>query len=294
MKEQGLEYNPEHYAALLAERFSHVLQELQPYPNFVTWTRTKDNKKIPLNPTTGRAASTIDSATWTPIDQALDELRKGRGISIGFVFAENDSFTGIDIDHCVLKNDLSPQASEIITLLDSYTELSPSHTGLHIIVKGSIPDGRRKDSIEIYSTGRYFTLTTNHLIGTSDTIELRQSQLDILYASLSEYKPVLETPKAPEHQLFVSDEKVLEKAENARNGASFTALYNGNIAGYHSKSEADFVLILRLLYWCNDDIAQVKRIFLQSGLADEKTLRPTNGTDYLSYTVENALKKRRK
>lgn len=87
---------------------------------------------------------------------------------------------------------------------------------------------------------------------------------------------------------------MLEKAENARNGASFTALYQGNIGGHTSKSEADFELVLRLLYWTNDDTDQVRRLFLGSKLADEKTLRPTKGTTYLDETIDNALKKRQK
>ena len=59
-----------------------------------------------------------------------------------------------------------------------------------------------------------------------------------------------------------------------------------------SKSHADWQLVLWLLYYSNDDVGQVKRLFLTSKLVDEKTLRPTKGTDYLSYTIERALRKR--
>ena len=95
-----------------------------------------------------------------------------------------------------------------------------------------------------------------------------------------------------EYQIFVSDEAVLKKACDATNGKDFESLYNGNIARFTSKSHADWELILRLLYWCNDDVGQVKRLFLKSKLVDGKTLRPTKGTDYLSYTIERALRKR--
>src|SRR5207302_10661701 len=90
-----------------------------------------------------------------------------------------------------------------------------------------------------------------------------------------------------------SDAEVVEKARSARNGESFTALWQGDSTGYRSKSEADFSLVLRLLYWTNDDVAQTKRLFQQSGLYDpEKTDRMTGEHSYLDVTIYNALKKR--
>ena len=80
-------------------------------------------------------------------------------------------------------------------------------------------------------------------------------------------------------QIYVSDETALKKAQNARNGECFTNLYRGTATGFRSKSEADFHLVLRLLYWTNDDVEQVKRLFRRSGLYDEKTDRPTKGMD---------------
>lgn len=155
---------------------------------------------------------------------------------------------------------LTTQASDLITDLWSYTELSPSRTGLHIIVEGSVPEGRRRNGIEVYATGRYFTVTTNHLKGSPDTIETRQTQLDTLYASLTPIQPAKRPMQPEEHHLFISDEKVLEKAQNAANGHRFMQLYNGDMTGFSSKSEADWELVLRLCYWTNDDVEQVKRL----------------------------------
>ena len=70
--------------------------------------------------------------------------------------------------------------------------------------------------------------------------------------------------------------------------------WRGDIADYRSKSEADFDLVLRLLYWTNDNVAQTKRLFRQSGLYDEKTDAPRGKGTYLDYTVENAIRKRRR
>ena len=194
MREQDAAYYSR-YAEALAERFSHgFLEELQEYDHFVVWKKTAENKKIPFDPTSKSLARTDDSNTWGNLDQALQALRTGKFHGIGFVFAEDDPFTGIDIDHCVSKNQgpekqgpyiYTDEASKLITDLWSYTELSPSKTGLHILVQGTIPIGRRKYSVEVYATGRYFTITTNQVKGTPETIEERQSQLDKLYASLA-------------------------------------------------------------------------------------------------------------
>jgi primase-polymerase (primpol)-like protein len=269
-----------------------MVAELQPYSHFVTWIITAQGKKLPLNPLTGEAASPTNPKTWSTLDQALTALKHGKGTGIGFVFGDDDPFTGIDLDHCIQDNRLTAEASDIVTEFWSYTELSPSRTGLHIIVQGTIPEGRRKKYIEIYTTGRYFTITTNHLTGTPETICERQSQLDRLCASLTPVKAPKQLMQQQADQPFISDETVLKKAINAKNGQFFRELYSGNIAGFRSKSEADFTLILLLLYWTNDNTEQVKRLFRNSRLYDEKTDRQTGESTYLEKTIANAMKKR--
>lgn len=270
-----------------------ILETLRPFPQFVVWKYTIVDgkpKKPPFDPKTGQLASPTNPDTWSTLEQAQHALKSGRYYGLGFVFSEDDPFTGIDIDNCVVNNSITPEAQALITDLWSYTELSPSHTGVHILVEGNIPEGRRRENIEMYSTERYFTLTTNHLKGSPETIEERQQQLASLYERLTP------TPQPREHRIYdrsASDMDVLAKAKQAKNGASFTALYNGNITDFRSKSEADFTLVLRLLYWTNDDIEQTKRLFRQSGLYDpEKTDRRTGEYTYLDMTVHNALRKR--
>ena len=57
---------------------------------------------------------------------------------------------------------IAPWALEIIQHFDSYTELSATGTGLHVIVKGEVPN-RRKDGVENYSSKRFFTVT-GHIV----------------------------------------------------------------------------------------------------------------------------------
>lgn len=74
----------------------------------------------------------------------------------------------MDLDGCVdpETGEIALWASQIIEGLDSYTELSPSGTGVHIVSRGKIPGSGRRGSVEMYSQERFFTVT-GHLIGES-------------------------------------------------------------------------------------------------------------------------------
>src|SRR5712691_8707258 len=178
------------YAQDLRERFSHgLLSELTPYPQFVVWKYVMEHKKLkkrPFNPRTNVPARTNDPMTWTSIEPALKALATGRYNGIGFVFSKSDPFTGTDLDTCVAKDgSIAPWAQEIITSLSTYTEYSPSHLGVHLLTQASLEgSGRKVGNVEMYSQGRFFTITTDHVPGTPLTIEQRQEQQARLYASL--------------------------------------------------------------------------------------------------------------
>src|SRR5205085_11886814 len=175
------------YASDLREKFqSGMLSELMPYPQFVVWKYTVEQgklKKRPFNPRTHVPARTNDPTTWTSIEPALKALASGRYNGIGFVFSRADPFTGTDLDACVSKDgSIAPWAQEIITSLASYTEYSPSKLGVHVLTKASLPGaGRKIGSVEMYTTERFFTITTDQVPGTPRTIEHRQAAIDTLY-----------------------------------------------------------------------------------------------------------------
>jgi len=115
----------------------------------------------------------------------LKALANGRYNGIGFVFSQSDPFTGTDVDNCVAKDGtIAAWAQEIITTLSSYTEYSPSKSGVHILTQATLEGaGRKIGTVEMYAEGRFFTLTTNHVPGTPRTIEDRQEQQTSLYIS---------------------------------------------------------------------------------------------------------------
>jgi putative DNA primase/helicase len=143
--------------------------ELRARPQWVAWkAEVRDGKptKVPYDPRTGAKAATDDPRTWASFDVAVRALEIGRYDGVGYVFAADDPYVGVDLDKCrdPETGAVEPWALEIVRRLNSYVEISPSGRGLHIIVRGKLPPGRRrKGPIEMYDSGRYFTMTGNRL-----------------------------------------------------------------------------------------------------------------------------------
>lgn len=122
-----------------------------------------------------RRASSTDAKTWASYREARALYSAGAADGIGFVFSSGDPYVGIDIDACVLRGLVSPLASELIGRAGSYAEVSPSGTGIHIIVRGNLPQAVKTREIEMYSAGRYFTCTgalAGNCRGITDASEL--------------------------------------------------------------------------------------------------------------------------
>ncbi len=115
--------------------------------------------KIPHSARTGRKSSSTDLMSWSTFEEALEAYEDGEYAGLGFVFSSADPYTGIDLDNCVDESgEISLWALEIVRYFDSYTELSATGSGLHIIVRGEIPN-RRKGDVEVYSAKRFFSVT---------------------------------------------------------------------------------------------------------------------------------------
>jgi len=141
--------------------------------------------KCPVNPNTGKAASSTDSKTWSNFETACRAWREGGVAGIGFMLGEG--FTGIDLDaHVAADGELSSMAQYIVGSMQSYSELSPSGTGLHIIVRATLSKAHvdHERGIEIYPHKRYFCCTGHRLPDTPVAVESRQKELDRLVAEL--------------------------------------------------------------------------------------------------------------
>jgi putative DNA primase/helicase len=142
--------------------------QLTERPQWVCWRlETRDGKptKVPYTPGTERRASSTDLMTWRTFDQALAAYEAGEPPydGIGFVFCSADPFVGVDLDDCrdPESGAVAEWAQRIISRVEEgYIEASPSGTGVHIIVEGTVRDGgMRKGKVEMYGRGRFFTIT---------------------------------------------------------------------------------------------------------------------------------------
>jgi putative DNA primase/helicase len=145
---------------ILPVRMENIPEELKVRPQWVGWKAVGEKPdKVPYSARTDRKASSTDLLTWSTFDNVVAAYEAGQYDGIGFVFSSGDPYTGVDLDNCVDKNgEIAGWALEIARYLDSYTELSATGSGLHIIVRGNVPN-RRKGDIEVYSSKRFFTMT---------------------------------------------------------------------------------------------------------------------------------------
>ncbi len=155
---------------IIFEKYNAIPEELKEIPQWVCWALKKNPDplkkpiKEPINPKTGKNARTNDLKTWGSFDTAVKyfHAHKENISGIGFVFCQNDPYTGIDLDNCVDESGvISEWALAIVNKFQSYTELSQSRTGIHIIIKGKKPDGSgcKKGNIEVYDKFRFFIFT---------------------------------------------------------------------------------------------------------------------------------------
>lgn len=256
--------------------------------------------KLPVSAFTGRNARTTCPTTWSDFETAMTSFKRNQSslAGVGFVFSEDDPFVGIDMDKCRNEEsgELSPWAQTLVDELDSYTEVSPSGTGVKCIVQSTARiESRRKSSpgIEIYSADRFFTITGQR-VGSQHTVNDRTEQLQESHARLF---PPAHCEAHPPDQLHrpaspIPDEMVLQRAMNAKNGWKCKRLWNGDLS-LHSEnaSEADLGLCRILAFWTGPYPTQIDRLFRMSHLFRPKwdESHYANGNTYGQETVHRAI-----
>jgi putative DNA primase/helicase len=104
--------------------------------HWVLWkTEMRDDRltKVPIRADSGFKAESDNQTTWTTFEKVREAFEKGRGLGAGFVFARSSEISGVDLDHCrdPVDGAIDAWAQAYIDRLNSYTEISPSGTGLH-------------------------------------------------------------------------------------------------------------------------------------------------------------------
>ncbi|MDC3320505.1 DUF5906 domain-containing protein [Luminiphilus sp.] len=273
----------------------NVPSELQEIDQWVAWameSRGSGQKptKIPKNPKTLRNAKTTSTDTWGSFEEACAACEANAELDgIGFVFTDNDPYVGIDLDGVVDRETgmLNELANDFVSNIGSYTELSPSGTGLHIILRGHLSKaGSRKGPVEIYEKGRYFTFT-GKAISPQNSIATNQESLCNLQKKYISPDPSDSTRALNQREFDTSDaelEELLERTENQQ----LRRLLNGNTKKYKSTSDADFASCLGLLE-LGASPSQVKNLMRQSQLCRPKFFEPRGDSTYLDVTISKAL-----
>jgi putative DNA primase/helicase len=262
--------------------------------------RNGKETKVPYNAISGMYAKSNDSATWTYFDVAVSGCIKYKFDGIGFMLGMDNNtgvnYFGIDLDNHPEADGTKPMSNdefkdfckEFIDKLQSYTEYSHSGEGIHIICKGTLPEGARRrngSGVEMYERGRFFTMTGNVIV--PSTINDRTEEVKELwqkYLYTEPVKPVVTNSNNPfvfgdnvrtvtteiKHT-NIADDELLSKIRSSTSGTEFVSLYNGNTSGYaNDHSSADLALCKILAFWTGCDKQQIDRIFRSSGLMRDK------------------------
>ncbi|MFC2027129.1 DUF3631 domain-containing protein [Chloroflexota bacterium] len=291
-------------AGTIPADFNAIPVELLSYKNWVVWRADPPDKpegkprKVPVDPNTGKNASTTDPQTWGTFQDAITYSERYGLPGIGFVFTDTP-FTGIDMDHCCTDGIPDDWAMDIISRFDSYIETSPSGQGIHIIVEGKLPvGGRRKGDIEVYDDARYFTVTGNRVQGVSTQIKECSAELARFHSEIfgnaipkNEHKAVTTCSPIGDSSNGCDDSDLITKMLSSACGPKIKALLDGDISAYgNDHSAADLALCSHLAFWTDGNIAQMDQIFRSSGLMRPKWDERRGENTYGQITLEKAIK----
>ena len=183
-----------------------ALDELRTHRQWVAWrllTRPGAAKptKPPVNPHNGLGASHSDPRTWGTHEQAEACAKRKNFAGVGFVLSEEDDYTGVDLDKCrdAASGRLDQWAEDIVSLGETYWEISPSGTGLRAIVRGKIEKTVKCDTahVEVYRSLRYLTITGDHIDGTPEDIRPAPTTLEWLMDRVAQFAPKPEVEHRP-------------------------------------------------------------------------------------------------
>lgn len=277
--------------------FENIPKELSGLSHWVLWkSEYRDGKytKIPYTVKEEKAKTNI-RATWTTLEEVRVAYERGGFDGIGFVFTSEDPFVGIDLDgHAIDGEAVTKEAQALRNY--SYTEVSPSGTGLHIIFKGKLPEWCNKKNtalkMEIYEAGRFFTFT-----GVSIGADLISDQQYVLENIAERYfKKKKNTPSTeggrPSFATDVSDKQLLDIMFKAKNKKEIAELWNGDISNNNNDhSSADLALCNHLSFYTGKDEKRIDSLFRQSKLYRPKWDEKRGHNTYGQMTIEKAILK---
>lgn len=292
--------------------YDNIPDYIKKHGKFCCWKyeeREGKRTKIPYHPFTRERARSNDPGSFVDYQMAccFAEGSEYDGIGLG-IFGE---ICAIDIDHCVTESgELTGDAKDIITIMQSYTELSPSGKGIHILFQAKEFSYDKelyyimnsKDGIEVYvagATNKYVTVTGNCMREYPFSFGERSENLQMILARYME-RPVFKNvavnavnavngANAVKEPNTSADDGLPERAFNSKNGDKLRRLWDGEWSEHDSQSEADLALCMHLAFWTGKDAARMDELFRQSALMRDKWDRQQNGSTYGAITIQKAI-----
>ncbi len=184
----------------LAQRAQWLLWRYEPGE-----TPEKKPRKMPYYASGARRfgdqGSEKDRAALVGYAAASAAAVKGGFDGVGFAFLPGDGLIGIDLDGMIDPDtgEISARCGEIIKACASYTELSPSGKGVHIICAGETETFKsNKVGIEVFCGRQYFTFTAKPWPGSlGEVMPLSEVALRRLRATVKGPKAATPAPGAP-------------------------------------------------------------------------------------------------
>ena len=253
---------------------------------------TNHPKKIMISVTGPKyhLAKSTEAKDWTTFDNAYYKLRRSN--YDGMVYCLDKGIVFIDIDNSIDEyGNLSPIALEMLELFpNTYAERSCSGKGIHIFIKGKLPENsmKRNDSLglEMYDTKRFACMTGDIISTTYKLKEYSEKIIEVAKKYLGE-KEVL-TPRFSTQEISMEDSEILSKAFNSKVGEKIERLYNGDFSDYPSQSNADLAFMTYLSFYTNNP-NQLDSIMRSSGLYRDKWDEYRGDTTYGQMTINHAL-----
>ncbi|MCD8074206.1 MAG: hypothetical protein LUF27_04065 [Lachnospiraceae bacterium] len=192
-------------------------------------------KKVPINPETGKNAMSNKPGTWTDFETAADAVERYGFSGIGRMFIKEDGYVGVDVDHCYdpETNQFNEVATAILARQPTFAEFSPSGDGVHLWFKGTKPEGSSKNTetgVEMYDSGRYFTVTGKKLPSAPMEIAQDAGALQWIHENYVAKKRGPKEKKKKRKSAAsakLSDEELLEKVKTSKDADVFQMLWEG-------------------------------------------------------------------
>jgi hypothetical protein len=281
-------------------QFENLPAEFKDRTQWVAWIPVPRGGKItkpPVDPKTGLYAEVNNPSTWGSYEEARRACAYYAGI--GYVFTELDGVTMVDLDNCrdPVTRAIDDWARQIVNRMLSYTSISPSRTGLRVLVAArllgdlhvaeNLPWPHRKGAkIEFYDKGRYTTLTGHLLNPWLNTIRERQGKLTALYEEVFQHRA--ENRMNGEYASPAND-LLIERIRQSPDGEEFERLLQGIPQQDETLKQGDLKLC-RIIARHGRDAAIIDQIIRASKRMRNKWDERQGAETYGWHTIQKALR----